>query len=52
LPNQPPRERRALPLHFRGEPGAENGCFQLDDNAPGLGLTRKTEFLDQFNIIE
>jgi hypothetical protein len=29
---------------------AENGFLQLDDNKPGLGLTLKTEFLDQFNI--
>ena len=37
---------------FDGEPVAENGFVQLDDNTPGLGLTLKTEFLDQFNIIE
>ena len=37
---------------FDGEPVAENGFLQLDDNKPGLGLTLKTEFLDQFNIIE
>jgi len=35
---------------FDGEPVAENGFLQLDDNKPGLGLTLKTEFLDQFNI--
>ena len=33
------------------KPVAENGFLQLDDNTPGLGLTLKTEFLDQFNII-
>lgn len=37
---------------FDGEPVAENGFVQLDDNKPGLGLMMKTEFLDQFNIIE
>jgi hypothetical protein len=24
----------------------------LDDNKPGLGLTLKREYLDQFNIVE
>jgi L-alanine-DL-glutamate epimerase-like enolase superfamily enzyme len=37
---------------FDGEPVAENGFVQLDDDKPGLGLGMKTEFLDQFNIIE
>jgi len=37
---------------FDGEPVAENGFLQLDDHKPGLGLTLKTEFLDQFNIVE
>jgi L-rhamnonate dehydratase len=37
---------------FDGEPVAENGFLQLDDKKPGLGLTLKTEFLDQFEIIE
>jgi L-rhamnonate dehydratase len=37
---------------FDGEPVAEKGFLQLDDNKPGLGLTLKTEFLDQFNIVE
>jgi hypothetical protein len=37
---------------FDGEPVAENGFLQLDDNKPGLGLTLKTDFLDQFNITE
>ena len=31
---------------------AENGFLQLDDNTPGLGLTLKTDYLDQFNITE
>lgn len=37
---------------FDGEPVAENGFVQLDDHKTGLGLTPKTGFLDQFNIIE
>jgi L-alanine-DL-glutamate epimerase-like enolase superfamily enzyme len=37
---------------FDGEPVAENGLLQLDDDTPGLGLKLKTEFLDQFDIIE
>jgi L-rhamnonate dehydratase len=37
---------------FDGEPVAENGFIQLDDHKPGLGLTLKTEFLDQFHIVE
>jgi L-rhamnonate dehydratase len=37
---------------FEGEPVAHNGFLQLDDDKPGLGLTLKTEFLKDFNIIE
>ena len=37
---------------FDGEPVAENGFLQLRDDVPGLGLTLKTEFLDQFDIVE
>jgi hypothetical protein len=37
---------------FDGEPVADNGFLQLDDDKPGLGLTLKTEFLDQFDILE
>ena len=37
---------------FDGEPVAENGFLQLDDDKPGLGLTLKTEFLKDFDIIE
>lgn len=37
---------------FDGEPVAENGFLQLSDTTPGLGLTLKTEFLDQFHVIE
>ncbi len=37
---------------FNGEPAAENGFLQLDDNKPGLGLTLNTDYLDQFEILE
>lgn len=37
---------------FDGESVAENGKLQLDDNKPGMGLTLKTEGLENFNIIE
>jgi len=37
---------------FDGEPQAENGFLQLRDDVPGLGLTLKTDYLDQFNVIE
>ncbi|MEO6914875.1 MAG: enolase C-terminal domain-like protein [Chitinophagaceae bacterium] len=37
---------------FDGEAIAENGRLQLDDNKPGVGLTLKDEYLDQFTIIE
>ncbi len=31
---------------------ADNGFLQLRDDVPGLGLTLKTEYLDQFHIID
>ena len=37
---------------FDGEAVAKNGKLQLDDNKPGVGLTLKTEGLDDFNIVE
>lgn len=37
---------------FNGEAIAENGFLQLDDNKPGVGLTLKNDYLDQFKIIE
>lgn len=37
---------------FDGEAVAENGRLQLDDKKPGVGLTLKTEGLENFNIIE
>lgn len=37
---------------FDGEAVAENGRIMLDDARPGVGLTLKTEGLENFNIIE
>lgn len=37
---------------FRGEPRAINGCIDLDDSAPGLGLQINEAGLEQFEIIE
>lgn len=37
---------------FDGDPVAENGFIQLRDDVPGLGLTLKTEFIDQFEIMD
>ncbi len=37
---------------FDGEAIAENGKLQLDDNKPGMGLTLKTDGLENFSIIE
>ena len=37
---------------FNGEPVAENGCIQLDDGLPGLGLTLNSEYLHSFSITE
>ncbi|MFI5129630.1 MAG: enolase C-terminal domain-like protein [Chitinophagales bacterium] len=37
---------------FEGEAIAENGFLQLDDKKPGVGLTLKKDYLDQFNIID
>ena len=37
---------------FAGEPVADNGFLQLRDDVPGLGLTLRTDYLDQFRIIE
>lgn len=37
---------------FDGEPVAKDGFLQLDDDKPGLGLALKTEYLDQFNVIQ
>jgi hypothetical protein len=30
----------------------ENGQLQLDDNKPGMGLTSKNAYPDQFNILK
>ena len=37
---------------FDGEAIAQNGQLQLDDNEPGMGLTLKNDYLDQFKIFE
>jgi L-rhamnonate dehydratase len=37
---------------FDGEPKAKDGCIDLDDNVPGLGLTVKKSELEQFEVIE
>jgi L-rhamnonate dehydratase len=37
---------------FDGEPIAENGFLQLRDDVPGLGLSLKPDYLDQFHIVE
>ena len=37
---------------FDGEPVARDGHLQLDDEKPGLGLSLKTGYLDQFEVVE
>ena len=37
---------------FDGEPKAVNGSIDLDDNAPGLGLTINESGLEEFEVIE
>jgi len=37
---------------FKGDPKAENGYLQLDDNLPGLGIELDDAHLDKFRIIE
>ena len=37
---------------FQGEPKAKDGCIDLDDNTPGLGLTINASSLEQFEVIE
>ncbi|MGA8441106.1 MAG: L-rhamnonate dehydratase [Candidatus Sulfotelmatobacter sp.] len=37
---------------FQGEPKAQNGSIDLDDNAPGLGLTIHEGALDRFEVLE
>ena len=37
---------------FQGEPRAQNGCIDLDNNTPGLGLTINESGLEQFEVIE
>jgi hypothetical protein len=37
---------------FQGEPKAEGGCIDLDDNTPGLGLTVNESGIGRFEVIE
>ena len=37
---------------FEGEPAPKDGCIELDENRPGLGLVINEEALKQFEIIE
>lgn len=37
---------------FEGEPRAQNGFIDLDDNVPGLGLSIKEDALRNFEVIE
>ena len=37
---------------FEGDPEAENGFLQLDDNKPGLGIRITDKYLDNFEIVE
>jgi len=37
---------------FSGEPKAKDGCIDLDDNVPGLGLTVNEDGLKDFEIVE
>lgn len=37
---------------FQGEPVAQNGCVDLDENTPGLGLTVDEAALQKFHVIE
>ena len=36
---------------FEGDPKAENGFINLDDDVPGLGLSLSEKHIDQFNIV-
>ena len=37
---------------FQGEPKANRGSIDLDDNAPGLGLAIDEVALDRFEVLE
>jgi hypothetical protein len=37
---------------FQGEPKAEGGNIDLDDNVPGLGLSVNEAGLDRFEVLE
>jgi hypothetical protein len=37
---------------FEGEPRAKEGCVDLDDAVPGLGLTVNEAALSRFDVLE
>jgi len=37
---------------FQGEPAPKDGCIDLDDNLPGLGISLTDKFIKDFNIIK
>ena len=37
---------------FKGDPEADDGYLQLDDNLPGLGIELATEHFDNFKITQ
>ena len=37
---------------FKGEPEPKDGCINLDDNTPGLGISINEKYKSNFNILE
>jgi len=37
---------------FEGDPAADNGYLDLDENKPGLGLEISDKYIDQFEVTE
>jgi len=37
---------------FKGDPEAQDGFLQLDDNLPGLGIELETSHLDNFKVVQ
>ena len=37
---------------FEGDPVADNGYLDLDENKPGLGLQISDKYIDQFEVTE
>jgi len=37
---------------FKGDPEAQNGFLQLDDNLPGLGIELDNAHLDNFKVVQ